>query len=262
MIRITKHLVPASLLLFCAHAMALVPNQSFVTEWNVDVLVDAAKAKKNPSVAMAAESMLSLMGGSIGVGSMADRVTFKNGSYAIVSQAKASPVIAGFLPNATATRTSRGRSDGAYMACVEFTEERTKGQLRRVVLDYSKKSSQYFKAGQPIKRETLPYLTADSASLPYLFYKKPIPGALVTVAATDGLSTRIFRLHPSPDSVTLNGKPIPAIRLTHAPASPNEAGLSMWIRKTDGFPLRVRLDMNARYGAIMDQQLKAIPAGF
>lgn len=258
----SRHLVPAALVLLCATATAQVPNQSFSTEWNIDVLVDAAKAKKNPGVAKAAEGVINLMGGSVNVGSMTDKLTFKNGSYAIVSLARANQIIANFLPNATATRTSRGRSDNSYMASAEFTEERTKGHLRRVVLDYSKKVSSYYKSGKAQKRETLPYITADSASLPYLFYKKPAPAALVTVAATDGLSTRIFRLHPSPDSVTINGKPIPAIKLTHAPASPSEAGLSMWIRKTDGFPLRVRLDLNARYGAILDQQLKALPAGF
>lgn len=262
MIDIRKRVTSVTLTLLCANATALVPDQTVITQWNIDVMVDAAKAKKNPGVAKAAEGALSLMGGSVSVGSMTDKLIVKNGSYAIVSQATATPIIASFLPNATATRTSRGRSDNSYLASTEFTEERTKGQLRRVVLDYSKKSTQYFKAGQPTKRETLPYLTADSASLPYLFFKRPTPGALVTVAATDGLSTRIFRLHPSPDSVIINGKPIPAIKLTHAPASPSEAGLSMWIRKTDGFPLRVRLDLNARYGAILDQQLKALPAGF
>lgn len=256
-----KTLAVTALVFFSASALAQIPNQSLKVEWNVEILVDAAKAKKNPGVAKAAESTLKLMGGSIGIASITDQLTFRNGSYAIASQARANPMIASLLPNSTATRTSRGRADGSYMTSVEFTEERTKGHQRKVVLDYGKKTSFYFKAGQAVKQEPLPYRTADLATLPYLFYKKAVPTSMVAVAATDGLSTRLFRLAPTPDSVSVDGKTIPAVKLTHQATTPNEAGLSVWIRKSDGFPLRIRLDMNARYGAIMDQQLKALPAG-
>lgn len=244
-----------------ASAQSLSQNISYVVSWDVQVAIDAAKAKKNPGAAKAVEGTLGLIGGSIGVATMTDRLSFNNGSYAIVSQAKANALISSLLPNSTATRTSRGRSDGAYMTSVQFTEERTKGHERKVVLDYAKKTSAYFKSGQSVKQEALPYRTADTASLPYLFYKKALPTGPITIAATDGLSTRLFRFAPSADNVTIGKQNIPALKLTHQPSSPNEAGLSLWIRKSDGFPLRIRLDMNARYGAIMDQKLKELPTG-
>jgi hypothetical protein len=261
MLTIRRSLSCVIFFILSAASSAQIQNQTLTTQWEVDVTVDANKAKKNPGVAKAAENILGLMGGSLSVATITDRLTFKNNGYAITSQAQANRLISSLLPNSTATRTSRGRSDGGYLVSVEFTEERTKGHLRKVQLDYAKKTSDYFKSGQLVKREALPYRTADTATLPYLFYKKPPPAGRTFVAATDGISTRIFRFAPSPDSVAIDGKNIPAIKLTHQALSQNEAGLTLWIRKSDGFPLRVRLDMNARYGAIMDQKLKELPAG-
>jgi len=236
---------------------------SFTAEWNVRVAVDAAKAKSNPKIAKAVGSSLDMIGGSLEIGTVTDHVVFNSGnnSYNIHSRAEAALMISKFLPNATASRSSIGRTDAPYMTSVQFTEERTKGQERKVILDYAHKVSVYSKAGKPGKREQLPYRTADSASLPYLYFHKPLPTGLSVVAMTDGSSTRIFRFMPSPDSVTIDGHAIPSIRLTHHQSNPNDAGLTLWVRKTDGFPLRARLDMNSRYGAILDQEIAAIPKG-
>lgn len=251
-----------TLMLLSMAASAQIPNQTFSAEWEVDIAIDATKAKKNPGIAKAAENVLGLMGGSVSVATITDKVAFKDNNYSIASYAQANRLVSSLLPNSTATRTSRGRSDGGYLVSVEFTEERTKGHQRKVALDYAKKTSSYSKSGQAVKTEALPYRTADTATLPYLFYKRPPPTARTIIAATDGMSTRIFRFAPSPDSVAIKGQNIPAIKLTHQPASANDAGLTLWVRKSDGFPLRVRLDMNARYGAIMDQKLKELPPGF
>jgi len=228
--------------------------------WDVDITVDARKAKNHSAAAQAAESSLKLLGGSVRIASMTDQFTLSANSYALTSKAEANAVLASLLPNSTASRSSRGKAGGGYLMTQTFTEERTKGNERKVQIDYTTKVANYYKTGKLTKRESVKYRTADIATMPYLFYKQPLPTAATTVAATDGISTRIFVLDPVAENIKVGNASVPALRLTRRQYSQDDAGLVLWIRKSDGFPLRARIDLNAKYGVILEQKLKALPS--
>jgi hypothetical protein len=33
----------------------------------------------------------------------------------------------------------------------------------------------------------------------------------------------------------------------------------LWVREADGYPLQMRVGLNAQYGAVLDQQVEAVP---
>lgn len=233
---------------------------SFSAQYEVSAAVDARRAKDHPDVARYAEKMIDMFGGAIPVGGVTDSVTLAPTSYRITSTGKAAAVISAVLPGDTLSRTSEGTAGGgAYLTSRRFTETRGKGEPRTVTLDYAQKVATYVKGGQITKREAIKYRTADVAALPYLFFRQPLPKAQTTVAATDGISTRLMSFVPSKDKATVAGATIPAIKLTRRVYAKDDAMIELWLRESDGFPLRVRLDLNAKYGVVFDQKLAALP---
>jgi hypothetical protein len=255
-----KQLTLAALLALVASAPGFAQNVNFSAQYEISAAVDARRAKDHPDAARYAEKMIGMFGGSIPVGTMTDVVALTPTSYRINSSVKAATMIAAVLPGDTALRTSEGSAGGgAYLTSRRFTEKRGNGEPRLVTLDYTKKVASYFKGGKITKREAIKYRTADVAALPYLFYKQPLPKAETTVAATDGISTRLMSFVPSKDSAKVAGVAIPALKLTRRIYAKDDAMIEIWVRESDGFPLRVRLDLNAKYGVIFDQRLAALP---
>ena len=243
----------------CA-APCFAQTQNFSATYEVSAAVDARRAKEHPDAARYAEKFVSLFGGAIPVGSVTDTVALTPAGYKINSNGKAATAISAVLPGDTLTRTSEGATGGGYLSSRRFTETRGNGQPRLVTLDYVGKVASYYKGGQITKREAIKYRTADVASLPYLFYRQPLPKAQTTIAATDGISTRLMSFVPSADRITIDGATIPAVKLTRRVYVKDDAMVELWVRQSDGFPLRVRLDLNAKYGVVFDQKLKSLPA--
>lgn len=232
---------------------------SFTAQYEVSASVDARRAKDHPDAARYAEKLIGMFGGAIPVGTMTDSVTLMPTSYRINSTVKAASMIAALLPGDTALRTSEGSAGGGYLTSRRFTEKRGNGEPRLVTLDYTSKVAAYYKGGKMTKREAIKYRTADVAALPYLFFKQPLPKAETTVAATDGISTRLMSFVPSKDKAEVAGAAVPALKLTRKRYVKDDPMVEIWLRESDGFPLRVRLDLNAKYGVIFDQRLVAIP---
>ena len=243
-----------------AHAQTPPNSTQLTVEWSVAVAVDAARAKEYAGVAQAAESALRMMGGGVSVANLVDSLKIDGNRYKMDSKGKLVTVLSTVLPADSATRTSVGLFGGGYPVTERFTEKRGEGDLRVTNVDFKTRVLSYFKAGKMTKREVMSYRTTDSAMLPYVFYRQPLPTAATTVAGTDGISTRIFVFDPSADSVTVAGKAVPALKLTSRSGA-KDAGVELWLRKTDGFPMRVRLNLNAKYGAVIDQKLLAFPKG-
>lgn len=253
-------------LLICAAvaAVAAVPghaqNVNFSAHYDISAAVDAKRAKDHPDMARYAEKMIGMFGGAIPVGGVTDTVALTPTTYRITSSGKAAMAISAVLPGDTLVRTSEGTAGGgAYLTSRRFTETRGNGQPRLVTLDYGQKIAAYYKGGKITKREAIKYRTADVAALPYLFYKQPLPKAETTIAATDGISTRLMSFVPGKDVVKLGGAAIPAVKLTRKAYNRDDAMIELWLRESDGFPLRVRLDLNAKYGVVFDQRLTALP---
>lgn len=255
----TKNLVCALLALSLA-GLAQAQTNSIATEWSVAIAVDAARAKEHASVAKAVEGAMGLIGGGVGVATLVDKLSITGNRYRMDSNGKAGSVISAFLPDDSATRTSEGVFGGGYPVTQRFTEKRGRGDQRVTNVDFNTRVLSYFKGGKITKRESMSYRTTDSAMLPYAFYRQPLPTKASTVAVTDGISTRIFVLDPSNDSVSVDGKAVPALKLASR-AGAKDAGVELWVRKTDGFPLRLRLNLNAKYGAVIDQRLTVFPKG-
>lgn len=227
--------------------------------YDVDVSIDTKRDTKAASVAKALADKLP-QGGAVSFGSLKDTVSIGRTSYRINSTGQAAQLFKPFLPGDEISRRSDGAVIDGRLSSQRFSETRGTRPTVRVEFDYGKKVATYYKGKATTKQEPLLYSTVDVASLPYLFVKQPLPQAPLTVAVTDGKSIRNFVLQPKDDSVRIGQQEIPALKLTRRLDNRKDAAVELWVRKSDGVPLRLRVDLNAEYGVVVNQQVREIPA--
>lgn len=248
-------------ILACAGSLFLAgaarADLSFTAEYTLSVANSGRQPTDTTSKAL--HGSLSMMGGGVDAGTLTDQVSIGPVRYHISSHSNASAVLRTLLPSTALSRSSDGRVGGGYPASDRFVEKRGNKDAITVVIDYAKRKAVYWRGKELRKQEAVQFRVADAASLPYVFFRQPPARGAVTVAATDGLSTRYFVLDPHEDSVTVDGHAIPATRWTRRITHAGDAGLELWVRKSDGFPLRLRLGLSDKYGLVLNQQLARLP---
>lgn len=227
--------------------------------YDVDVSVDPNRGGSGLAVSKALLGKVS-HGGAVSFGSLQDTVLIEPTTYSVSSTGQAADGFKPFLPGDKLSRQSEGMVVGGRLASQRFSETRGSKPTRRVEFDYAKRVAIFYKGKTVAKQEPLLYSTADVASLPYMFVKQPMPRAPLTVALTDGKSIRNLALKPEETSVQIGGQNIPAVKLTRVPESGDDAAVDLWLRKSDGMPLRLRLDLNTKYGLVLNQQVREVPA--
>ena len=68
------------------------------------------------------------------------------------------------------------------------------------------------------------------------------------------------RVTPTPTTFDWHGTPVPVV-LLDAETDDSEAGLRVWLRRSDGMPLQIALGLGSRYGLDVIQTLVKAPAG-
>lgn len=241
-----------------APAAPLAPLK-LVAHYDLSITVDASRNSEAATRVKAVKGTMSLLGGSVSAGTIDDVVSISETAYTITSSGKAKRILAALLGGDTLARRSEGAVGGGYLASQKFSEARGSKRRLAVNTDYSKRTATYFKNGGQTKVEAVNHRIADSASMPYLFLRQPLPQTPITIAATDGKSTKEFILKPSDDMVQIGKDQVAAVHLTRVFRHGDDASLDLWLRKEDGMPLRLRVGLDEKYGVVLEQTLRELP---
>ena len=181
---------------FALGALAQTAPLKIVARYDLSITVDANRDSEAATRVKAAKGAMSLFGGSVSAGTIEDVVSLSDTAYSVTSSGKANRILAAVLGGDTLSRRSEGAVGGGYLASQKFSETRGSKTRLAVNTDYSKRISTYFKNGKETKVEAVNYRIADTASMPYLFLRQPLPLTSMTIAATDGNSTRQIYMKP------------------------------------------------------------------
>lgn len=231
----------------------------FVARYDLSITVDGNRDSEAAAKIKAAKGAMSLLGGSFSAGTIDDVVSISDANYTVSSNGKANRVVAALLGGDTLSRRSEGAVGGGYLASQRFSESRGTKRRLAVSTDYEKRTATYFKNGAQTKKETVNYRIADTASMPYLFLRQPLPLTAMTIAATDGISTKQFIMKVSDDVVQIGNIQVAALHLARDQRQGDDASLDLWLRKEDGMPLRFRVGLDDKYGVVLDQKLRELP---
>lgn len=242
-----------------APALARLAPLKVVARYDLSITVDANRPSEAVSRVKAAKGAMALLGGSIAAGTIEDVVNIGDEAYTISSTGKADRILATLLGGDTLTRRSEGAVGGGYMASQRFSESRGTKRRLGVNTDYPKRIAIFYKNGKESKVETVNYRIADSASMPYLFLRQPLPLTAMTIAATDGIAIREFIMKVSDEVVQVGKAQVAAVHLTRDQRKGDDASLDLWVRKEDGMPLRFRVGLDDKYGVVLEQKLRELP---
>lgn len=242
-----------------APAPARLAPLKVVARYDLSITVDANRPSEAVSRVKAAKGAMALLGGSISAGTIEDVVNIGDEAYTISSTGKADRILATLLGGDTLTRRSEGAVGGGYMASQRFSESRGTKRRLGVNTDYPKRIAIFYKNGKESKVETVNYRIADSASMPYLFLRQPLPLTAMTIAATDGIAIREFIMKVSDEVVQVGKAQVAAVHLTRDQRKGDDASLDLWVRKEDGMPLRFRVGLDDKYGVVLEQKLRELP---
>ncbi|MBK7662513.1 MAG: DUF3108 domain-containing protein [Sterolibacteriaceae bacterium] len=230
-----------------------------VAHYDLSIAIDGNRNSDAATRVKAVKGAMSLLGGSVSAGTIDDVVSISETAYTITSGGRANRILAALLGGDTLARRSEGAVGGGYLASQKFSEARGSNLRLAVNTDYSKRTATYSKNGRQTRIEAVNYRIADSASMPYLFLRQPLPQTPITIVATDGNSTKEFIMKPSDDMVQIGKDQVAAVHLTREFRHGDDAALDLWLRREDGMPLRLRVGLDEKYGVVLEQKLRELP---
>jgi hypothetical protein len=236
---------------------------SFTATYVVHMLVDASKATPKTATDRAMIQGAAMLGW-FEVGTIADTGSLAGGLFKLSSVGTGSRSLKTLIPDdrLEINRASEARLRQGSLVTLRFSDQRGNSPLLTYAADLTKKRYEMRRGGAVTETGALKYATVDIAVLPYLFLGRPAPGAPFSVAYTDAKSIKLAGFRITRERLTVAGTSVATTRLSSAPANPDDPRIDIWLRDEDSFPLRVRVGVSAAYGAIADQQIKAIPPIF
>lgn len=235
-------------------------TQRFTAIYEVSATIDTQRKTEAAMAVQAIKGALWAFGGSLGAGTLTDEVSFGDTRYRITTRSDASTLLKMATTSANISRQSDGRRLASGRPYSDrFMEKKGTKEATVVTFDYGRHQATYMRGKEIRKQEALRNGVADSASLPYIFFRQPRLSGPALVLATDGISTRQLMLDQMDTSVDLANKAVPAVKWTRRLGSSQDPSFELWVRKEDGLPLRMRLGLNARYGVVLEQRLTRIP---
>jgi hypothetical protein len=244
-------LATSSLLPFAAHAKTL------TAQWSYQITV-TKEAQGTDAMSKAIITAAKWMG-SVGIGAGADRLEIDSKGFALQSNVKGSTLITAVSDNVNMSRRSRGIFVNGLPLVLNYADKRGSSPELSTVANLSAKRYEFYKGGKLSSTAPFAYVAVDIASLPYVFLGKPAPTKPTFVAFTDGKSLRSTTLSPSPaTSMKIAGGEYSVVRYSGAAAGGSY--VSLWVRATDGYPVKMVVGLGSKYGAVIEQSIAAIPA--
>ena len=245
----------AVLAIVLAGAVVSANAATISTQWSYEISVvsGAPTPDATAKLIVGAASLL----GSVGVGTGQDSGTIDKNSYALRSQIEGARLLNAVISNLKVTRQSSGRFVNGIALTMRYTDKRGSSDELMSVTNLAARRYEFRKGGNPNGTEPLKVAASDLVMAPYAFLGKPAPNKPSFLALSDGKGIRQISLSPKNELVKVAGKVINAIRLSgHTSAGT----FDLWVRAQDSYPLRMRIGLGAKYGAVLDQIAKDIPA--
>ena len=129
----------------------------------------------------------------------------------------------------------------------------TKGDLHVAVVDYRRKRVQFMKNRQLVSEERIDGDLIDLASLPYYWIGRKVDARDLRIDVTD--AKKIYRSEVfSASDLTVNflGERQSVVRFVRQRKDPKTPPLELWVRKTDGIPIRVMTSLSPKHGVSLD----------
>ncbi len=238
----------AAALLSAAHA-----QQSFTVQFAAEAVVDKAKAS---SVVAAAGG---LFGGSVNVASVTDKINFAKDSYTVESVASASTVVSMLSSNTSFVRTSKGSIAGNSLNSLQYVDIRGKLPAIVALVNPAKTQWSFVQNKQVLNRAPYKAGAQDIASFMYNFIGH-LPTAPFSTQIVDGKNIKPANFGVGKESITVPSGKWDTVKLTRVGRGAGEASIELWLRATDGVPVRMRVGMNEKYGVLLDFKSTVVPA--
>ncbi|MHB1249510.1 MAG: hypothetical protein ACYCZL_08975 [Polaromonas sp.] len=225
------------------------------TQWNyeISVLPGAPTPDATSRLIVGAAGLL----GSVGVGTGQDTGTIDKNSYTLRSRIEGARLLAAVISNLNVTRQSTGRFVRGVALTLRYTDKRGSSAELMSVTNLTERRYEFSKGGRPAGSEPLQVAASDLLMAPYAFIGRPAPSQSAFLALSDGKAIRQISLSPKAETMKVAGKVIQAVRLSGRTAA---GTFDLWLRAEDSFPLRMRIGLGAKYGAVLDQIARDIPA--
>ena len=225
------------------------------TQWayEVSVVSGAPTPDATAKLLVGAASLL----GSVGIGTGQDTGTIDKNTFSLHSDIVGARLLTSVISNLKAVRNSNGKFVNGVALTMRYTDKRGSSDELMSVTNLTARRYEFSKGGKPNGVEPLNMAASDLLMAPYAFLGKPAPMKLSFLALSDGKGIRQINLSPKTEIIKIAGKSVNAVRFSgHTSAGT----FDLWTRAEDSYPLRMRIGLGAKYGAVLDQIAKDIPA--
>lgn len=231
--------------------------QQFSIKYDAELAIDPNRATDTGLSQSAINGIWGVMGGSVSIANIEDTVSFSKETYSIQSIGTPSQVLSIFITG-DLVRHSFGKITGGKLNTLQYADTRPGIPQLTTQVNEKKKTITFYDGQKLIQR--IPYQAKihDVLSLPYVFIGR-LPAKPVTVSFSDGKSIKQATFDVQKVSLKLPSGQWETIKLTRRIASSDDASVEYWLRATDGIPLRIRIGMNQRYGAVLDMKSIKVP---
>ncbi len=255
-LRIALSSLPALSALWSGVALA----SPFAVEYTIRLEVDESKASGSSATDRAAIKATSLVS-PVEIGTISDTGSLRGGVFRLTSTVTGNRIVRMVLSEDTLqlVRTSEGQIRQGNLVTTRYTDKRGKREPFVYVADIGKGQYEFRRGGQVTGGAKLQYSNVDIAALPYLFLGRTPATAPLSVAFTDGRAVRIATFRPRNEPLRVGSADVPTVRLTSVQRTASDPVIEIWMRASDGFPLRVRVGLSYQYGAIADQWITQVP---
>ncbi|CAN5373024.1 hypothetical protein BH09PSE6_BH09PSE6_05220 [soil metagenome] len=237
-----------------ATARAQAAGVAIDARWELYLLVDQSSGANRDLAAQMLAMAVQNAGGSMLAGSVVETGSIsRDGEYSIISTSTGTGLLASVWKGRL-VREARGSVIGGKLVTARYAETRGDRAPMIATADRAAHSIRFDRSGRESTVQQMPEDPTDLASLPWMFAGRKLPTAPFTADYTNG--ERLYRANfdVASDKVESSAGTIDAVRVTSRRNQPDDPRVDLWLRRADGVPVRVRIDLDVRYGAIIEQR--------
>jgi|GEM_PF-2499359 len=229
---------------------------TFTANWTYTVKVVKGSGPPPTDLASRAIAAAAQAVGVVTVATGTDAGNFDGKRFGLNSNLVGSNIFVVVDSNLNFTRQSQGLMDRATLQTMRYTDKRGSTPTMEFTALPAQKLLRFNDGKGGVRTEPMTTPVVDMAVFPYTFVGLPAPKTAQRIALTDGKSVFQLVLTPRPEPWQVKGRALPVVRLS---GSAGGATLELWVRESDSFPVKVRLGVSDKYGAILDQDIVALP---
>jgi hypothetical protein len=220
--------------------------------WELWLLVDQSVQQTNFAAQMLAAAVQNA-GGAMMAGTVVESGSLsRDGDYTVTSTSTGTGLLASVW-RGHLVRESRGTVINGRLATTRYAE--TRGDRAPLVATADRAAhSMTFEGDGAATTQSMPTDPTDLGALPWMFAGRKLPTAAFTLDYTNARKLYRATFDVAADKVDSPAGPLDAVKITSRRNAPDDPRVDIWLRRTDGVPVRVRIDLDARYGAIIEQR--------